>query len=73
MSGMDRLRAHLATLPPDYPITSARLARALAMRQQTVTTYLVRLAAAGVLQPRGETPAQAIGGRRGVIYRTTAT
>lgn len=69
MSRMATLRAHLATLPPGYPITSARVARALGWRQSAAATYLSRLATAGVLEAWGETPHQAVGGRRGAIYR----
>lgn len=69
MTAMERLRAHLATLPADYPITSGRLARALALPQHVVSTYLKRLAAAGAIQAHAAAPAQAVGGRRAVIYR----
>lgn len=69
---MARLRAHLAALPPDYPVTSARVARALGLPQHVATTYLTRLAQAGALAEAGRTPPQAVGGRPGVIYRVVA-
>jgi predicted ArsR family transcriptional regulator len=66
---MARLRAHLATLPASYPVTSGRMARALGLRQAVATMYLQRLAAAGVLEACGQSPPHLDGGRPGTIYR----
>ena len=44
-----RLRAHLASLPADYPVTPSRMARALEMQPQVASIYLKRLAARGEL------------------------
>lgn len=69
MTSMDRLRAHIARLPPGYPITSGRLALALACSPKVASIYLRRLEAAGVVEAYAEAPVKAFGGRRSVLFR----
>ena len=66
---MDRLRAVLRHLPPDYPVTSTRVSAALHIDRHVATIYLTRLAQAGELEPIGQTPIKARGGRQATIYR----